>query len=365
MRSDVVVQLGRRSYPIRFCVEGLGEIGSFVGGLHPPGRCAILSDANVAPLYGEQVSGSLEEAGFAPETVVIPAGEDQKSLAGLGSICERFVEMGLDRQSLVVALGGGVVGDVGGFAAATYMRGVPCVQAPTTLLAQVDSSVGGKTAVNLPQGKNLVGVFHQPLGVLIDVSVLGTLPARELRAGMVEVVKYGIIRDAGFFGWIEEELDGLLAADGGALLHAVRRSCEIKAEVVSQDEREGGRRAILNYGHTVGHALEALSAYHDFLHGEAVAVGMEVASALAAGHLGLGERDAARQHAVLERLGMPTRIRSLDAAQIEQKILRDKKTIGGRPHFVLARRIGEVAICDDVPPEAVRDALVACGAGGA
>ncbi len=362
MSSDVVVQLGDRSYPIQFCAEGLGAVGRFARSLLRPGRCAILTDENVGPLYADAIRCSLAAEGFTPHLVVIPAGEGQKTVETFGRVCEALLEGGLDRQSLLVALGGGVVGDIGGFVAASYMRGIPYLQVPTTLLAQVDSSVGGKTAVNLPQGKNLVGAFYQPVGVFIDVRVLLTLPGRELRAGMVEVVKYGVIRDAAFFAWLEEHLDRLMALDAEAALHAVRRSCEIKAQVVAADEREGGLRSILNYGHTVGHALEALGAYERLRHGEAVAIGMEVAACLARLHAGLSEAAARRQHDVLVRLGVPTRMGGTRADDIMRKVAQDKKARAGRPCFVLARRIGEVALYPDVPMTAVRDCLLACGA---
>lgn len=362
MQEDITVQLGERSYPIRLCSGGLGDVGEFVGSLHRPTRCALLTDENVAPLYGETVAASIEAAGCATHTIVIPAGEEHKNLRTFERVCQELLEAGLDRESLLVALGGGVVGDVGGLVAASYMRGIPYVQVPTTLLAQVDSSVGGKTAVNLPQGKNLVGAFYQPVGVLIDADVLRTLAEREVRAGMVEVVKYGIIRDSEFFAWLESHLDKLMALDGDAVLHAIRRSCEIKAEVVAVDERESGLRAILNYGHTVGHALEALAAYTDLRHGEAVAIGMEVAAVLARAHTGLSEEDAARQHQLLERLGLSTRIAGVGVGEIAESVAHDKKTVGGRTRFVLASRIGEVEVRDDVPADALRDALLACGA---
>ncbi len=362
MPPEITVRRGERSYPIHFCVDCLGRIGSFARRLNPSGKCAVLTDENVGPLYGDTVCGSLAAEGFEPHRISIPAGEEQKNLQRFGRLCEELVEAGLDRKSLLVALGGGVVGDIGGFVAASYMRGIPYLQVPTTLLAQVDSSVGGKTAVNLPQGKNLVGAFYQPAGVFIDTSVLQTLPGRELRAGMVEVIKHGIIRDAAYFAWIEGHLEELMALEGDAVLHAVQRSCEVKAQVVAADEREGGLRAILNYGHTVAHALEALSSYGKFRHGEAVAVGMEVAAALARRHLGLGESDARRQRELLKRLGVPTRMEDVGAEEIMRKIGQDKKTLGGTPRFVLARRIGQVEVCADVPLQAVRDALLACGA---
>jgi len=362
MRHETVVKLGERSYPIRFCAGALEGVGSFARGLARPCRCALLTDENVGPLYGRVVCDSLAGAGFEPCTLTIPPGEEQKSLQTFGQLCERLVEAGLDRKSLLVALGGGVVGDLGGFVAASYMRGIPYIQVPTTLLAQVDSSVGGKTAVNLTQGKNLVGAFHQPIGVFIDASVLHSLPDRELRAGMVEVIKYGIIRDAAFFAWMEQHLEDVIALDGAAVLHAVRRSCEIKAEVVAADEREEGLRAILNYGHTVGHALESLSGYGGMRHGEAVAIGMEVAAAIARQHVDLSEVDAKRQRDVLEALGVPIRMQGVCADDVVQVIARDKKALAGIPRFVLARRIGEVTVCADVSSATLRSALLACGA---
>jgi len=362
MDSQITVELGERSYPIHFCADGLEGIGAFAARQHPPSRCAVLTDQNVRPLYGRTVCTSLRAAGFQATEITIPAGEEQKCIEVLGEVCERMVEAGLDRRSLLVALGGGVIGDLGGFAAACYMRGIPYLQVPTTLLAQVDSSVGGKTAVNLPQGKNLVGAFHQPVGVFINASVLGSLEQRDLRAGMVEVVKYGVIRDAAFFAWLERQAQDVLDLKAEAVLDAVKRSCQLKAEVVAADEREGGLRAILNYGHTVGHAVEALAAYGTLRHGEAVAIGMEAAAALSCALLGMKGEDAARQRALLERLGVPTRIDGLSAAQIARQLAQDKKTIAGRPRFVLARRIGEVEVGREVPEQALREALLACGA---
>ena len=362
MPDDITVRLGQRSYPIHFCAGGLREIGFFARELCRPGRCVALTDENVAPLYADLVGNALATEGFEPETIVIPSGEAQKRLETFGRLCENMIEAGLDRRSLLVALGGGVVGDLGGFVAASYMRGIPYLQIPTTLLAQVDSSVGGKTAVNLPQGKNLVGAFYQPVGVFIDVSVLGTLSDRDLRAGMVEVIKHGIIRDAAYFDWLEENLAAVMALDDETILQAVRRSCEIKADVVAADEREGGLRAILNYGHTVGHAVEALCEYGTLRHGEAVAIGMEAAAALSHLHVSLDEAGALRQRDLLQRIGVPTRIPGLPANDIIQKMRQDKKTLGATLRFVLARRIGQVDICDDVPLEQVREALLACGA---
>ncbi len=363
MCSDIVVQLGERSYPIRFRAGALDEVGRFVKDVHRPTRCAVLTDENVARLYAEAVTGSLGLAGCEVRCIVIPPGEAQKSLETLGRVCAQMLDAGLDRRSLLVALGGGVVGDLGGFAAATFMRGIPYVQVPTTLLAQVDSSVGGKTAVNLPQGKNLVGAFHQPAGVFIDAAVLQTLPGRDMRAGMAEVVKHGVIRDGAFFAWLEGHLEGVLERDSECVLRAVRRSCEIKADVVAADEREAGVRATLNYGHTVGHAVETMSSYGALRHGEAVAIGMEVVAALSRAVAGLDETDAVRQTALLRRLGLPTRIEGLAADAIIRQLAQDKKTLGGRPRFVLARQIGAAEPGVEVADEALREALLECGAG--
>lgn len=362
MNQQIVVDLGDRSYPIRFSTDQLDAVGGFLDELTSPTSCVVLSDENVAPLYAETVIESLRKVGFAAQLLTIPSGEEQKNLDTFGRLCQDLVEAGLDRQSVLIALGGGVVGDIGGFVAASYMRGIPYLQIPTTLLAQVDSSVGGKTAVNLPQGKNLVGAFYQPLGVYIDSSVLSTLDERDMRAGMVEVIKYGIIEDEVFFTWLEDNLDDVLGLQGPAVLRAVKRSCEVKAEVVAADERESGLRAILNYGHTAGHAVEALSAYGKYRHGEAVAIGMEVAGHLAQRHLGLSKDDMQRQHTLLERLQVPTEIRHLSADDIIQKMASDKKSVAGRPSFILASRIGKVEICPEVPVTSVREALVATGA---
>jgi len=362
MERRIGVNLGERSYDIVIGSRNLRELGAELRQVHVPCPCATVTDNNVAPLYGEQVSESLASAGFEPHQVSLPSGEEHKNLATIRRLYEEFLGAGLDRKSLAVALGGGVVGDLTGFAAATYMRGIPYVQVPTTLLAQVDSSVGGKTGVNLPEGKNLVGAFHQPALVLIDVSTLETLPERELRAGMAEVIKYGVIQDAEFFAWLESRLAELLALERSALVRAVRRCCEIKAWVVGEDERESGLRAILNYGHTVGHAVESLTGYEQMRHGEAISAGMVAAAALAT-ELGiLSAEGAERQKRLLEALGTPVRLPPLKADGIIQQMQRDKKAVSGALRFVLARRIGEVEIHSDVPQNAIRAALIACGA---
>ena len=363
MNSETVkVDLEERSYNIQISSGNLPEIGRHLAELCGKGTCAVVTDENVAEHYARPIISSLEKSGFDACEIVIPAGEEQKSLQTAERLYGGFLDAGLDRSSVVVAVGGGVVGDIAGFVAATYMRGIRYVQVPTTLLAQVDSSVGGKTAVNLPQGKNLVGAFYQPGLVLIDVSTLDTLPTRELKAGLVEVIKYGVIRDAEFFEWLEQKLDELLSLERKPLVQAVRRCCEIKAAVVSEDEREKGLRAILNYGHTAGHAAEKLTDYQEMRHGEAVSVGMVVAADLAA-DLGKLDREAAERHNnLLGRLGTPTTLPAFPADRMMEQIQRDKKTVGGVPRFILARRTGEVEICSDVPPDRIRQSLIRCGA---
>ena len=360
--ETVTVDLEDRSYRIHIASGNLGAIGSRLLELYGPMSCAVITDENVAEPYAQNVIDSLEETGFDVCKVVIPAGEEQKTLQTAERLYGRFLDAGLDRSSIAIAVGGGVVGDITGFVAATYMRGIPYVQVPTTLLAQVDSSVGGKTAVNLPQGKNLVGAFYQPGLVLIDVATLNTVPVRELKSGMVEVIKYGVIRDGDFFERLEHQLDDLLNLEPSMLVAAVRRCCEIKAAVVSEDETEKGQRAILNYGHTAGHAVEKLTDYSEMRHGEAVSAGMVVAAELAQNLHKLDAEAAKRQNRLLERLGTPTRLPSFPADQIMDQIQRDKKTVGGVPRFILARQMGAVEICADIAPARIRQALIRCGA---
>src|SRR5271163_689954 len=267
----VAVSLGLRSYPIFIGGNLLPKLGRQCAKFRLGRRCAIISDRNVARRYAKKAMASLRAAGFDPVLITVPAGESSKSLQTVQTCCDQLARHRLERKSFIVALGGGVVGDLAGLVAAVYLRGIDFVQAPTTLLAQVDSSVGGKVGVNLPAGKNLVGAFYQPRFVLCDLNALATLPMRQFRSGLAEVIKYGIIRDAALFGRLEKDLGLLLKRDPAALAATVARCCEIKAEIVARDEREGGVRAILNFGHTIGHALEAISGYGKFLHGEAIA----------------------------------------------------------------------------------------------
>src|SRR5215216_6261011 len=278
---DVVnVSLGQRSYAILIRPKLLTELGRECQKLGLGTRCAIITDGNVARHYSADVQKTLRRAGFDPALVTVPPGEKSKTLRGVESCFDKLAAHRLERKSFVIALGGGVVGDLAGFVAATYLRGIPFVQVPTTLLAQVDSSVGGKVGVNLKAGKNLVGAFHQPRLVLCDLQTLRTLPSREFRAGLAEVIKYGIIYDAALFQTLERQMSKLLKQQPAALAQIVARCCEIKAEVVSQDETESGLRAILNFGHTIGHALEAISGYGKFLHGEAISIGQVYAARL-------------------------------------------------------------------------------------
>ena len=301
-------------------------------------------------------------AGIPPlATITVPDGEEVKTLATVERIYNGLLDAGAERSTAIFALGGGVVGDMAGFAAATYLRGVPFVQVPTTLLAQVDASVGGKTGVNLPRGKNLVGAFYQPEAVLVDTATLGTLPERELRAGLAEVIKYGLIRDPGFFGWLEHHLQALLDREPDPLAEAIRRSCRNKAEVVADDERENGQRALLNLGHTFAHAIEAGTGYSPWLHGEAVAVGL-VMAAEASWRLGrLSEADRDRTRALVEQAGLPTWGPSdLPVDRYLALMAVDKKVAEGRVRFVLLDAVGEALVTDDVPEEVLRDAIAAC-----
>ena len=355
----VKVPLGNRSYDIRIGTGLLARLGSECArlGLHP--RCAIISDTNVARRYGKAAQQTLRRAGFDTTLVTVPAGETAKSLKTVQDCYDELAAQRLERKSFIVALGGGVVGDLAGFVAATYLRGIAFVQVPTTLLAQVDSSVGGKVGVNLKAGKNLVGAFYQPRLVLCDLDTLVSLPRRELRAGLAEVIKYGIIYDAALFRRLERDLPKLLGRDPQTLAAVVARCCEIKAEVVRQDETEGGLRAILNFGHSIGHALEAISHYGRYLHGEAISIGQVAAANLSARTLGLPQSEVKRIADLLRHAGLPTAVR---LSPIQQKKLLaamqlDKKVSGGEIKFVLARRIGKVEFGQKIPAALLRETI--------
>ncbi|MEI7730285.1 MAG: 3-dehydroquinate synthase [Verrucomicrobiota bacterium] len=355
----VNVPLGGRSYLIMVAGGLLDRLGEECRNLKLGQRCAVITDANVAPRYAKRVLANLTQAGFAPVLFTIPAGEKSKCIRQVERCYDALAQHRLERKSFIVALGGGVVGDLAGFVAATYLRGIPFVQVPTTLLSQVDSSVGGKTGVNLKAGKNLVGAFYQPRLVLCDLDTLKTLPKREFKAGLAEVIKYGIIYDAAFFARLEEHLPALLKLDPALLAEVVARSCEIKAEVVGQDETESGLRAILNFGHTIGHAIEAITRYGTYLHGEAISIGQVAAASISAAQTGLPSADVPRIEAWFKRAGLPTQIQLTRAqfARLMAAMQLDKKVSGGEVKFVLAKRIGEVTWGQAVPESAIKQAL--------
>jgi len=353
----VHIDLGDRSYDIKIGRDLLGTVGGDLADLCGPRKVALVTDENVEPLYAPVVNDSLKAAGFEVTPIVLPPGEDQKTLDVAKTLYDRFIEFGMDRKSVAVALGGGVIGDLAGFAAATYMRGIPFVQIPTTLLAQVDSSVGGKTAVDHTRGKNLIGAFHQPIAVFIDANVLRTLPTEEFRAGLVELIKHGFIRDEELLKFIEENADAVDALDPDIMTKAIARSVEIKAAVVEEDEKEHGLRAILNYGHTVGHAIESLTSYTKYRHGEAVAVGMMCAARMGRVLGLLTDEDVARHERILSRFDLPVRLSGEEIGLIMEQIYRDKKAVSGTLRLVLLDGIGKTVIRDDVPKETIRQAI--------
>lgn len=333
------VDLGDRSYPITIGPALLSD-AALIGHHIVGSRAAIVTNTTVGPLYLERLQQALLVAGKQITTVVLPDGEEEKNWENLMQVFNVLLQEKCDRKTTLIALGGGVIGDLTGFAAATYMRGIPFIQIPTTLLAQVDSSVGGKTGINHPLGKNMIGAFYQPQSVIADTSTLNTLPPRELSAGLAEVIKHGAIIDARFFDWIEANIGKLVAKDGAALAYAIQRSCEIKADVVRQDEREGGLRAILNFGHTFGHAIEAGMGYGTWLHGEAVGCGMVMAADLS--HR-LGFIDAmtkTRIAALVKAAGLPTVAPDLGVERWIELMQVDKKNEGGQIRFILIRPLG-------------------------
>jgi len=350
------VELGDRSYPILIGANLLARRAVFDE--YVPGRDVLLvSNTTVAPLYAHAVLEGLGTRRVVE--VTLPDGEEHKTLSTLARMLDVLVTNRFGRDCTVVALGGGVVGDMAGFAAACYQRGVAYVQVPTTLLAQVDSSVGGKTGVNHPGGKNLIGAFHQPKAVLADTDTLQTLPLRELRAGLAEVIKYGLICDAGFFAWLEEHLPALLARDPQALAHVIRRSCEIKAQIVGRDEREAGERAWLNLGHTFGHALESATGYTRWLHGEAVGAGLLMAASMSRECGLLTADDVERVRKLLDAAGLPTSASDLTAQVVLDHMRIDKKVQGGRIRLVLLRSIGSCFVTADYSDDALRRTLEA------
>ena len=355
----VNVPLVARSYDIHIGTGVLEQLAAQCAAFNLARKCAVISDRNVARRYGRKCLNILKAGGFDPVLVSVPAGEPAKSLKVVQLCYDQLAKQRLERKSFVIALGGGVVGDLAGFVAATYLRGLPFIQVPTTLLAHVDSSVGGKVGVNLKAGKNLVGAFFQPRVVLCDLDTLRTLPPREFRAGLAEVIKYGIIYDARLFQELEREMDRILAKDPGVLEAVIARCCEIKAKVVSQDEMETGLRAILNFGHTIGHAIEAIYGYRKYLHGEAIAIGQVAAARLSAIHSGLPKSDVERITVLLKRAGLPTAIKlsRQQIGKLHKAMLLDKKVMSGEIRFVLAERIGKVQWGQSVSSESVDQVL--------
>jgi 3-dehydroquinate synthase len=349
----LTVPLGDRSYPIHIGDGLLGD-AALLAAVLPARRVAVVTNDIVGPLYLPRLQATWAAAGATPLLeIVLPDGERHKTLPTVSRILDTLVANRFARDDLVVALGGGVVGDMAGFAAACYQRGIGFVQMPTTLLAQVDSSVGGKTGVNHPGGKNLIGAFHQPKAVIADTATLATLPPRELRAGLAEVVKHALICDAAFFSWLEANADALLALDPAALVHAVHRCCTIKAGVVSRDERETGERALLNLGHTFGHAIEQVTGFGPWLHGEAVGVGLSMAAGMSQRAGWLPAADAARLDALLARLGLRTEARGAVTPQAARAAMQlDKKVQGGRVRLVLLKGIGQAFVTADWPTDA-------------
>jgi 3-dehydroquinate synthase len=359
--QNIKVSLGERSYQITLGAGILDTIGPLCREVGLSGTAAVVSNTTVAPLYYDRVRASLEGAGYRVLLVELPDGEGYKNSATLNLIYDALVDASIDRGSFILALGGGVIGDMAGFAAASYLRGIPFVQVPTTLLSQVDSSVGGKTGINHPRGKNLIGAFYQPRAVLIDVATLDSLPEREYLSGLGEIVKYGAVLDADFFSFLEQDAAAILSRDKQSLIHAVGRSCAIKARVVEEDEREGGVRAVLNYGHTLGHAVETLTGYTRYLHGEAVAIGM-VQAARVSQHLGFcSQAERARIESLVSLLGLPRELPDFPAKEYAEALSHDKKVRDSGLLFICNFGIGSYRM------ERLKDLtalLGLCGIGG-
>ena len=358
--DSVGVRLGKRSYDIVIHPGGIKNLGGYLQNLGYSGKVGIITNPIIQKLYGRIVELSLKQAGFQCLMVCLPDGERAKNLRWVSYVLDQLMAARFERQSVLVALGGGVIGDITGFVASVYLRGIPFVQIATTSVAQVDSSIGGKTGVNHPLGKNMIGAFYQPSLVLLDAKTLKTLPKREWIAGLAEVVKYGMIADRKFFCFLEDRMDDIVERQIPALQHMVKRCCEIKARVVAQDERESGLRRILNYGHTIGHALESIGKYKKFIHGEAVGIGM-VYEADLAHFLGLcSAKVVSRQRALICRTGLPTKFPQMNFSDLWKAMLHDKKVVRGCVHCVLPKAIGKVTI-DPLDQRAVKSWFMQLG----
>lgn len=353
----VTVNLGKKSYPIYIGENILHEIGVYVKGLGVGPKLMVVTNPTVRSLYGQVVTESLINAGFEVFLGEVPDGEEYKSMDSAQHLYDIAFENNLDRSSAIIALGGGVIGDLAGFVASTYMRGVPFIQVPTTLLAQVDSSVGGKVAVNHPKGKNIIGAFYQPRMVFADIKTLSTLAEREFRAGMAEVIKYGVIWDSEFFDYLEKHYQDITSLNSKSVIHIVEKSCSIKAHVVEQDETEESVRAILNYGHTFGHAFEALTKYKKYVHGEAVAIGMVTAADVSVGLDMLGSGDRDRIEKLVSVYGLPVKYEELNIDDIIKSMGHDKKVKAGKVRYILPEEIGKVSIVSDVPHQTLAEVL--------
>lgn len=356
--EKVRVELKERSYDIYIEKDILRNLGNVLKSQELSNKIAIVSNPTVYHLYGKVILDSLKKNGFDAIVITIPDGEEYKDLLWLEYIYNRLLSAKLDRKSVLIALGGGVIGDITGFAASTYMRGISYVQVPTTLLAQVDSSVGGKTGVNHRLGKNMIGTFWQPKLVWIDVATLKTLPEREFLAGLSEVIKYGVIWDRDLFDFLEEKREKILKLNNRLVMHTIRRSCEIKAGIVSKDERESGLRSILNYGHTIGHAIETATEYTRFLHGEAIAIGMCIEAELSSKLKFIDSAEVNRIKSIIESYGLPSKIpEDIDKQFMLSSMELDKKSVAGELKFILPERIGKVRIHKGIPQEVIRELL--------
>jgi 3-dehydroquinate synthase len=359
MRQKLTVRLQERSYDIHIGTDLLDQAELLLAHI-PRKRVAIVTNTTVAPLYLERLVNTLRSVGISSHEVVLPDGERYKTSKTLDLIYDALLQSRCERSTPLIALGGGVVGDMTGFAAATYLRGVPFIQIPTTLLSQVDSSVGGKTGINHPLGKNMIGAFYQPQLVMADISTLSTLPDKELSAGLAEVIKYGLIRDLPFLEWLEKNMQALLARDSAALQYAIARSCSNKAEIVGMDERESGERALLNLGHTFGHAIESGMGYGVWLHGEAVAAGTLMAADLSCRLGWISSSDVARVRELFKRARLPVVAPDLGSEKYLELMGMDKKVEGGKLRFVLLKQLGHAVVTADVPLLLLRETLEAC-----
>jgi 3-dehydroquinate synthase len=351
------IDLGERSYEILIGPGLRKRAGEFLKAVLNPSRIVIITHPSINSLYGEEVARNFVDQGWTTDIIEVPEGESSKNLGQAEKLYDRLLEFNCDRKSVLVALGGGVIGDLVGFVAATYQRGVPFIQIPTTLLSQVDSSVGGKTAVNHPKGKNMIGVFYQPRLVVTDLETLRTLPAKEYRAGLAEIVKYGVISDARLFDYLESHYKDILSLNHDCLSHIIETSCAIKAKVVEKDERESRYRMILNFGHTLGHAIESLTNYSRFTHGEAVAIGMVSAAELSHSMEKCSEEVPKRLKALLTNLGLPVEMPELDSTAVIESLYHDKKTMDHKIKFILVKEIGSIEIEDQMPESEILKVL--------